>query len=201
MKDIFGDERGDSALIITIASSILFFGIAYIVFSYAYNTPITILNDMMADNMVSQQTATAWNFMLSIWKATPFFFVIGLIIYSFERSKGTDLSTGAFFSYLFLMIVGIVASSYLVYGVGLAADGFTMAMDNTIFTDISEIWDTSSKRDLLVSAMYYMSMFPALLVSVLFMFHPILKHTEWGMSSTSNEPTTIPEYNTELEQF
>jgi len=184
MKDIFSDERADSMLVLIIASAILCFGLFYIVFSYAYNAPIDIMNDMIAQGEVSQQTVSAWEMMMSIWKATPLFFIVGLVIYSFERSKGTDISSGKFFGYLFLMIAGIVTSSYVLYALGLAADGFINALDATTFTDVSDIWDTSDKREFLVTAMYYMSMLPAFLVSILFMFFPIIQQREIGIFST-----------------
>ena len=105
--------------------------------------------------------------------------VLGLILFCYERSKGTDLSVQTYFEYMFLMIITIMISTYLVYAFGLALDGITSHLDGTILTDLSETWNgTHEKRELLVKMLYYGCMMPEIIGICLYVFHPIIKQKE-----------------------
>jgi hypothetical protein len=198
MKDIFSDERADSMIVFVIAATVLVFGLIYTILTWSFDVPIMAINNLISSGSLTVDTTTHFETMLNLWKASPFFVLIGLVLWCFERSKGTDLSSGKFFEYLILMAVSLVISGYMVLGYGLAMDGITSSCDNIeFFTAVSAIWDTTSQRGLCVSCMYWMAMLPGYLGTILFTLHPILKQLEgktsfFGGSSESDE--TITDY-------
>jgi hypothetical protein len=180
MKSLCTDESADSMLVFLIASSVLVFGIMFTILTYSFNAPIEAMNDLVSNGMLSLDTTENFTTMLNMWKASPFFMLIGLILFCYERSKGTtSLSSGIFFEYMFLMMISLIISAYLVYGYGMALDSMTLQFEQIpFFTDISPVWDTTAERSLMVSVLYYSCMLPGFLGAILYMLHPILRQTE-----------------------
>jgi len=203
MKDIFSDERADSMTMFVIAATVLVFGLAYTILTWTFDVPIQAINDLIASGSLTVDTSEHFETMLNLWQASPFFVLVGLVLWCFERSKGTDLSSGKFFEYLMLMVVSLIISAYMVFAYGLCIDGITSSLDTvTFFTSVSEIWDTSSSRSLCVSAIYWLCMLPGYLGVILFTLHPILKQLEgktdfFGGSEESDERIT----DAEIQQF
>ncbi len=163
---------------LVIVISLFAFGIYFSMLSYSFNAPIQAMNDMISDGSVSLSTMNYFDLMLDMWRCSPFFMVIGLILWAFERSKGTNLPAQSFFQYQFMMMFGLLVSAYLVYGFGLAMDGITYSLDDTSLVNVSALWDGSSSRNLYISIFYYTLMLPGLITSLLFMFHPIMEQRE-----------------------
>lgn len=198
MRSLSKDESADSMLPLTIALAVIVFGLMFILLSYTFNTPITEMNRLVDEGMVSSDTTESYNLMLNMWKASPFFMLIGLVLFCYERSKGTtELSSNTFFEYMFLMIISLVLSVYLVFGYGLALDSAIINLEQIpFFTNVSPEWDTSETRSLLVSLMYWGCMFPGFLGSILYMLHPILNQTEHNFLSDDEEAAEEGEYVT-----
>ena len=203
MKDIFADETADSMTIFVIAATVLVFGLIYTILTWSFDVPIVAINDLIASGSLSVDTTGHFETMLNLWQASPFFVLVGLILWCFERSKGTDLSSGKFFEYLMLMVVSLVISAYMVFAYGLCMDGITSGLDAvTFFTSVSDVWETSDARSLVISAMYWLCMLPGYLGVILFTLHPILKQLEgktsmFGGESDSDERVT----DAQIEQF
>jgi hypothetical protein len=105
--------------------------------------------------------------------------VVGLILFCYERSKGTDLEVQTYFEYMFLMIISIITCTYLVYGFGLSVDGITNSLDISILTDVSDEWSsTVDNRYLIIKMIYYFCMLLEIIGTVLYIFHPIIKQKE-----------------------
>ena len=203
MKDIFTNERADSMTIFVIAATVLVFGLAYTILTWTFDVPIVAINDLIASGSLTVDTTEHFETMLNLWQASPFFVLVGLILWCFERSKGTDLSSGKFFEYLMLMVVSLVISAYMVFAYGLCMDGITSGLDAvTFFTSVSDVWETSDARSLVISAMYWLCMLPGYLGVILFTLHPILKQLEgktdlFGGESSSDETIT----DSQIQQF
>lgn len=178
MKSLLEDESADSMIIVVIATSLLFFGLFYILLTYTFNIPIGAMNDLINSGMVTADTKSAYELCLNMWRASPFFMLLGLVLYCYERGKGTAVPAQTFFEYLFLMLIGLFASTYLVYAFGLSLDGITLNLDNSILTDVGPEWDTVGERTTLIKMLYYFTFLPAFITSLLYMIHPILKQRE-----------------------
>lgn len=198
MRSLWKDESADSMLPLVIAASVIVFGLMFVLLSYTFNTPIEEMNRMIDEGLVSSDTADSYSLMLNMWRASPFFMLIGLVLFCYERSKGTtELSSNTFFEYMFLMIISLVMSVYLVFGYGLALDSTVMNFEQIpFFTNIDSEWDTSGTRSLLISLMYWGCMFPGFLGSVLYMLHPILNQTEHNFLSEGDEEAEEGEFVT-----
>jgi len=188
---------------LVILLSLFIYGVFYAAISYSFNIPIGAMNNLITNGMVSQTTIDYFDLMLDMWKASPFFVIIGLVLWSFERSKGTMLPAQLFFEYMFMMMAGLVISAYLVYSMGMSMDLLTGALDNSILTDVSEIWDTSSVRNLCISVFYYVLMMPGLLTSLLFIFHPVIEQREntFFTMDEDEEPDFSSDVEMALKQF
>jgi len=199
MRSLSTDETADSMLVFLIASSVLVFGIMFTILTYSFNAPIEAMNDLVGSGMLSLDTTENFTTMLNMWKASPFFMLIGLILFCYERSKGTtSLSSGIFFEYMFLMMISLVMSAYLVYGYGMALDAMTLNFEKIpFFTDVSPVWDTSAERSLVVSVLYYACMLPGFLGAILYMLHPILRQTENSFLSSDNSDEYVTDYSME----
>ena len=172
---------------LVIVTSLFAFGMFYILFTYGLNIPIQTMNELITDNMVSADTKYYYELSLDMWRASPFFMILGLILFCYERSKGTDLSVQTYFEYMILMIVTIMISTYLVYAFGLAMDGITSQLDVSILTDVSEEWSgTHAKRLILVKMMYYGCMMLEMIGTALYIFHPIIKQKEVTLFKREN---------------
>jgi len=203
MKDIFSDERADSMTMFVIAATVLVFGLAYTILTWTFDVPIQAINDLIASGSLTVDTSEHFETMLNLWQASPFFVLVGLVLWCFERSKGTDLSSGKFFEYLMLMVISLVVSAYMVFAYGLCLDGITSGLDAvTFFTSVSGVWETSDARNLCVSAMYWMCMLPGYLGVILFTLHPILKQlegkTDFFGAETESDETIV---DSQMQQF
>lgn len=178
MKSLIKDESADSMILVVIALSILSFGLFFILLTYTFNSPITAMNGLISDGMITQDTADAYNLCLDLWKVTPFFMLLGLILFCYERIKGTSVSAQTFFEYLFLMIVGTYITINMVYAYGIALDGITINLDKSILTDVSADWDVTSDRLMIIKMLYYFTFLPAFVSCVLYILNPILKQRE-----------------------
>lgn len=202
MKCFKSNETAGSMMILTIGTAFFVFGLMYVIFSHSFNVPIQGFNDFIAGGMVSQDTKDALEMAFDMWKASPFFVVIGLILYAFERSKGTVISAQLYLEYLFLMIIGIVFSTFLVYGLGIAMDSITAAMDATAIVNVGEAWEGSSDRHFYIKLMYYILMLPAWLTSLLYMFFPIIQQREnTFFTMDDDEPDFAEDVEMALGQF
>ena len=180
-------------IILVIFASIGFFGLTYSLLSYSLNPAILVMNDLITSGIVTADTFRMYSLALDMWKAAPFFMLLGLVLWCYERGKGTDLSPWVFFEYLALMMVGVYASIYLIYVFGLSLDQITINLDQSILTDVSAEWDSSGPRGTIATLMYYLCLLPAFTTSVLYMIHPILKQRETRFSYDSGEQEE-PEY-------
>lgn len=188
MKSLIKDETADSMSMLVIVTSLFAFGMFYILFTYSLNVPIQTMNQMITDNMVSADTKYYYELSLNMWRASPFFMVLGLIMFCYERSKGTELSVQTYFEYMMLMIISIIVCTYLVYAFGLTLDGITSQLDVSILTDVSETWSgTHAKRLILVKMMYYGCMMLEMIGTILYIMHPIIKQKEITLFKRENE--------------
>ncbi|MCE5295187.1 MAG: hypothetical protein LLF94_11325 [Chlamydiales bacterium] len=207
MKSLMKDESADSMIIFVIIVGALMFGLTYILLSNAFNPPIDIINGMIDKGQMSDDTIAHVTTMLDLWKCAPFFWIIGTILWCFERSKGESISSNAYFEYLVLMCITLVISVYLVWGFGSSVDAFCTAFEsNMYFVNYGGEWDVSQTRNLCVCLMYYATMAPGFLGSLLFMLHPILKQRDNTFldGTDENSGTGKPgEYitNYQLDQF
>lgn len=190
MKSLINDESADSMIVVIIAASILFFGLTYILFTYSLNAPIEIMNDLISSGMVTADTHRMYSLALNMWSTAPFFMLLGLVLWCYERGKGTDLSPQVFFEYLALMTIGLYTSIYLIYVCGLSLDGITINLDQSILTDVSDKWESSfSTRGTITTLLYYFCLLPCFTTSILYMIHPILRQreTRFGYDSDGYE--------------
>lgn len=188
MKSLIKDETADSMSMLVIVTSIFAFGMFYILFTYGLNVPIQVMNQLIADNMVSADTKYFYELSLDMWRASPFFMILGLILFCYERGKGTDLEVQVFFEYMFLMIISITICTYLVYGFGLSVDGITSGLDISILTDVSDEWaSTWTYRHLIVKMIYYFAILLEMIGTVLYIFHPIMKQKETTFFRREND--------------
>lgn len=180
----------DSIAIIVIAFGLLSFGIFYGVCTYTVDLPISIVNDQIDDGLLSADTVESFNLMLNLWKTLPIIFVLGLIIWCYERAKGGDVTATLFFEYESLLIIGVLMSIYLVYTYGLTADLiFEQIYKTESLMNISSQWDSSDMRATLMKMYYIVLLIPGFLSSLLYIIHPILRQTDNTMSffGSSNE--------------
>jgi hypothetical protein len=203
MKSLMKDESADSMIIVVIVVGALMFGLTYILLSYAFNPPIDIINGMIDKGQMTDDTFIHITTMLHLWKAAPFFWIIGTVLWCFERSKGESISSNAYFEYLVLMCITLVISVFLVWGFGSSVDAFCMMFENNVaFSSYAPEWDVSQIRHLCVCLIYYTTMAPGFLGALLFMLHPILKQRENSFldgTDPDNEATGeyITPYSTE----
>lgn len=169
----------DSIIIVVIAIGILSFGCFNVVMTYAFDTPIKIINEQIDAGMLSKDTQEHLQLMLSLWEYSPIVFLIGLILYTFERSKGTDLTASVFFEYEALLIIAITSSVYITWAYGMSADQlFYQLESNPLTSQVLYIFDTSEMRATLIKLMYVSLCVPGFLGCLLFMIFPITRQTD-----------------------
>lgn len=167
-----------SMIILIIAVTVLCFGLLYALLTYTFNPTITAFGDFVDKGIVTEETARMFALSLNMWDMVPFFMLIGLVVFCYERNKGTDLSAGLYFGYLALMIISVYVSVYLVFMFGLSVDSITQGLEGTMLTDVSAEWDTSGPRGVIIKFVYYFCLLLSFVTSILFMIHPILKQRE-----------------------
>lgn len=169
----------DSIIVIVICFGILTFGLAYSVLTFAYDAPIGLINNQIDTGFLSADTVENFNLVLNLWKTLPIIFVLGLIIFCYERAKGTSIGASVFFEYETLLILSVVFSTYFVYIYGMSADQIFSALDRTeIIANIDPRWETSELKVLMIKMMYNACLIPGFLGSLLYLIHPILRQTD-----------------------
>lgn len=183
----------DSIIIIVLCFGILSFGLGYSVLTYAYDAPIALINNQVTSGFLSADTVENFNLVLNLWKTLPIIFVLGLIIFCYERAKGTSIGASVFFEYETLLLLSVVFSSYFVYVYGMSADQiFTAFSHSEIISNIGPQWDSSELRVFLIKMMYIACLIPGFLGSLLYIIHPILRQTDntvnfFGSEGDGNE--------------
>jgi hypothetical protein len=169
----------DSITITVIAFGLLSFGIFYGVCSYTTDLPIAIINDQIDSGLLSADTIENLNLMLYLWKTLPIIFALGLIIWCFERAKGSNITATLFFEYEALLLIGVLMSVYLVYTYGLTADLiFNEIYKSEGLMNVAPQWDSSEMRAFLMELYYIVLLIPGFLSSLLYLIHPILRQTD-----------------------
>ena len=195
MKSFSSDESTDSMIIVVIFASIGFFGLVYALLTHSLNPAIEVMNDLIDSGMVTADTDRMYTLALNMWRAAPFFMLMGLVLWCYERGKGADLSPQVFLEYIALMMIGVYTSIYLIYVFGLTLDQITINMDQSILTDVSDKWESSfSARGTITTVLYYFCLLPCFTTSILYMIHPILKQRETRFAYDSGEQQEEQEY-------
>ena len=178
----------DSIIIIVICFGILTFGLTYSVLTYAYDAPVNLINNQIDSGMLSADTVEKFNLMLNLWKTLPIIFAIGLIMFCYERAKGTSIGASVFFEYEALLILSVVFSSYFVYVYGMSADQIFGALSRSeVISNISPQWDSSELKVFLLKMMYNACLIPGFLGCLLYLIHPILRQTDNTYSFYSDD--------------
>jgi hypothetical protein len=187
-NDFLNDEGADSMLAFVIVGGVLMFGLTYLLLSTAFIAPISLINIMIDNGQLSAATTEHIITMLNMWRASPLFFLIALILFGYERSKGESVDSGMFFSYQALMIITLLTSTYLTWGLGTSTDVICNAFESNVwFTDYGAEFDVSYARVICITLMYYCCMLPGFIGSILFMLFPILKQRENSFLDTTDE--------------
>jgi hypothetical protein len=169
----------DSITITVIAFGLLSFGVFYGVCTYTSDLPIAVINDQIDLGLLSADTIESLNLMLNLWKTLPIIFALGLIIWCFERAKGSNVTATLFFEYESLLLIGVLMSVYLVYSYGLTADLiFNEIYKSEVLMNISPQWDSSEMRSFLIELYYIVLLIPGFLSSLLYLIHPILRQQD-----------------------
>lgn len=210
MADLWKDNNADSMPILVIAATVLIFGIIYVLFTNLINAPIGILNEWIGQELVSQGSSDAFENIISLWQVTPFFVLVALILFSYERSKGTMIPAQVFFQYMVLMILGVLVSLLAIFGMGAIFDRILVSM-SSITTDIgtwgsiATEWGSTPTQYYFSKLMYLVLALPAYICSILFIFHPLITQsetTETAFNSISgDEPVQYDPYEGNMKQF
>lgn len=188
--------------ILAIPISIVVFGFIFVYFTQPVNMLIDGFNNLISTNTISVQTYDYFGSAIDLLKASPYFMLIGLSLYTLERSKGTDIPIQTYMSYLFLMITCIILSILLVMVFGSLIDVSMEAIANAQYMNVPEKWNTFYKTNFVIKVMYYGCLAPGYCGSILYMFHPVIKQLGNIISFNSSEPEETeyePQYN--LKQF
>ena len=168
----------DSIVIIVLAFGLLSFGMFYGVCTYAVDMPIAIINDQIDSGLLSADTIESLNLMLNLWKTLPIIFVLGLIIFCYERAKGSNVTATLFFEYESMLLIGVLMSVYLVYCYGLTADLIFDPIFKSEIFQVSSQWDSSEARAMWLKMYYIALLIPGFLSSLLYIIHPILRQQD-----------------------
>lgn len=173
----FREGTADSMSILAILLSIAFFGVIFIFLTDPINGIIDSVNGAVTTGQLSEDTVRFFNKCIDLWKATPFFMVLGLILYVLERSKGSDIPIQTYFSYLFGMVLGIIVSAVFVYCFGYLIDTVHNTLATALIMDVPASWDQSGTINFVIKILYYVCLIPGYIGSILYMFHPVIKQT------------------------
>lgn len=194
----------DSIQVLVIAAALFFFGIVYVFFTSLIGTPATFINDGIGTGAVTQGTADAFSNVYSLWEVSPFMVLLALILFSYERSKGTMIPAQVYFQYLVLMVLGNLISLLVLFGIGTVHDTIISAVSNIstdigVWGDIAEDWGSTSIQYYMSRVMYLVLMLPAYLCSILFVFHPVIMQTDVSMAFGGLDDSEYSDSN--LKQF
>lgn len=169
----------DSIAVTVIAFGLLSFGLFYGACSYTVDLPVSVINDQVDSRLLSADTIENLNLMLDLWKTLPIIFVLGLIIWCYERAKGSNVTATLFFEYESLLVIGVLMSVYLVYSYGLTADLiFNEIYRSEVLMNVSPQWDSLEIRSFLIELYYIVLLIPGFLSSLLYLIHPILRQQD-----------------------
>ena len=145
----------DSVVVLVLTLGLLSFGFVYTTLTYVENSPIAEINREMDAGMLSKDTVDTYSKALGLWQTLPIFFMIGMILYFYERGKGTDLPASMFFEYEVLLIVSVFACMVLVWAYGLLVDSvFGSFYASQAMNDISPMFERSRVVSVCIKCAY-----------------------------------------------
>ena len=167
--------------------------------THVENSPIAEINREIDAELLSQDTVDGFNRLLNMWKTAPIFFLIGLILYAYERSKGSDLPASLFFEYEVILILGLFISTFLIWVFGLTCDQIFGNFDaNPHISDIDPIWDRTDVILICQKMVYIGCMIPSYVSALLYMIFPILRQTDNTFLDVVPDGEEREEYVTEF---
>ena len=193
----------DSMQIIIILGALISFGIFYGVMSYVVYNFDGGYNQLIDMGFVTQDSLDHMNSILSVWRMSPAIFLIGLVLFTIERAKGTDLSWDLFAIYEAVLLMSIIYSVIWVFTYGMVGDFIiNTLMSNPLISNVSDPkLNFTHIANVLINTMYWLIMSPAYIGSFLFMVHPILRQTdnflanELDMGDDDDTTSTVPIFN------
>jgi hypothetical protein len=141
------------------------------------------------------------NNVLSLWRLSPVIFLIGLVLFTIERAKGTNIDWDLFCAYEVVLLVSIVYSVIWIFTYGLLGD-FVMnsLLGNPMISNVSDPrLNFTHISNILINIMYWLLMAPAYIGSFLYMVHPVIRQTDnflsQEMDDTDSGSSNIPVFN------
>lgn len=196
----------DSIVIIVLIFGIALFGTTYLALTHAENGPIAAINTQIDSRLLTIDSANCLNWLLNLWRTLPIFFCFGLILFMYERAKGTDLPASMFFEYEVLMLVATTFSLLLAWAWSLSIDAIFGALASKELTsNVGFQWDRSEVVSVLIRLTYLGVMIPGIIGTFLYIIHPVIRQTDNTFFENKDENSTInsDEYVTpyQLQQF
>ncbi|MCE5227035.1 MAG: hypothetical protein LLG05_14415 [Porphyromonadaceae bacterium] len=169
----------DSIVIIVLTFGIMLFGASYLALSHAENMPIASMNAQIDSGVLTADTVNNYNIILGFWKTLPLFFCLGLILWMYERAKGSDIAASTFFEYEVLMIVSVFISMLLAWVWGLSIDSIFGSLDaQPLTSNVSPVFDRSSVIAICIKMAYLGTLIPGAVGSLLYIIHPIIRQAD-----------------------
>jgi hypothetical protein len=155
------------------------FSVVYILATAAINGIIDGYNLILVTGLSSADTFNDLNIAVNIWKFAPIAFLCGLILWMFERAKGTNISAGLFYIYESVLVLSIFYSLIWIVCYGTVLDMIlNVIMLNPNFIPTYEHWDVSVHVFRLARVVYMLIIAPAYLGTILFAIHPVIVQTD-----------------------
>lgn len=169
----------DSIVMVVLTFGIMLFGVLYLTLSHAENGPIMSINEQIDSGLLTADSVNNFNLILGFWKTTPIFFCLGLILWMYERAKGSEIMASTFFEYEILMIVSVFLSMLLAWVWGLVIDSTFGSLDAQPMTsNISPMFDRSEVIAICIKMAYLGTLIPGAVGSLLYIIHPIIKQAD-----------------------
>lgn len=162
-----------------------------------------MVNQCIDMSYLTQNTYDHFTIMMTLWKFSPFTFLVGLFFYIVEIGRGSTIPASRFWAYFRLLLLSITCSLVFLMGYGLICDVLDANIVNAqIQLNVSPVYDSSYPRFLCIQAVYLLSSVIGWVGTLLFMIFPLTSQTDflvWGEFSKSDLENNAGEYVTQFQ--
>jgi hypothetical protein len=176
------------------------FSIFYIFASYIINGVLGGYDHLIVSGYATTDTVNHLSTVLDLWRLSPAVFLVGLVLWTIERAKGTNIGAGLFYMYESVLLVCIIYSVILLVSYGTVTDMIIgTLLNNPLVIAVPVAYNPTNTVMVLVKIIYIICVMPAYIGSLLFAIHPIINQTDSLIYGASDEPNG--EYVTNFEQI
>ena len=165
----------NSGVIIALTIGVMFMGLLYGATNFPLDFMVNTINQQTDAGIRSEESFTYLEFMFALWRFSPIAILLGLVVYTYELSKGSNLDVTKFFEYSAILYISSFVGIIFMWGWSMSVD---LIFDNLLaqqsIGNVNPMWDQSWVVSIAVQGGYILLAAFSVIAILLMVAFPVL---------------------------